>query len=79
MKKKAVVAGLTMMVGLSIGAGAAGAHPVGSAGDPNCHGRRVSHGSSVHGDTPKDRAGYLEISVRQYHERVRQCNPPPPH
>ena len=79
MKKKLAVAGLTGVLGLTSGIGTAGAHPVGDASEPNCHGQRVSHGASDHGDTPKERAGYLEISVKEYHQRVRQCNPPPPH
>ena len=76
MKKKLAVAGLTVTLGLSSGIGTAGADPVGEAGEPNCHGKRVSHGSSVHGDTPKERAGYNGVSVREYHQFVRQCLPP---
>jgi hypothetical protein len=38
---------------------AAWAHPVGEPGTPNCHGQRVSHGSSDHGQTPKERAAAL--------------------
>lgn len=80
MKKKLVVAGLTSMLGLTSGIGVARADgPVGEAGEPNCHGKRVSHGSSYFGDTPKDRAGYNDISVREFQERVRRCDPPPPH
>ena len=59
MKKKLVVAGLTVMLGLSSGIGVAGAHTVGEPGTPNCHGSRVSHGSSDHDLTPKERAAGL--------------------
>ena len=76
MKKKLVVAGVATMLGLTWGVGGASAHPVGDASEPNCHGQRVSHGASDHGDTPKERAGYLGISVKEYHQRVRQCAPP---
>jgi hypothetical protein len=76
MKKKLVVAGLTTMLGLTWGIGGASAHPVGQdPSEPNCYGQRVSHGSSVHGDTPKDRAGYQGTSVREWHQFVKQCPP----
>lgn len=76
MKQKLVGAGLTTMLGLSLGIGTANAHPVGDASEPNCFGQRVSHGSSDHGDTPKDRAGYLGTSVREWGQFARQCAPP---
>jgi hypothetical protein len=75
-KKKLVVAGLTTMLGLTWGVGGASAHPVGDASEPNCFGQRVSHGSSVHGDTPRERAGYLGTSVREWGQFARQCLPP---
>ena len=77
-KNKVAVAGVTVVLGLTAGVGGASAHPVGEADDPNCHGQRVSHGSSDHGITPKDRAGFLGISVKEFHQFVRQCEPPPP-
>lgn len=82
MKNKVAVAGLTAMLGLTAGVGAASGHPVGEADEPNCHGQRISHGSSAeaaggHGITPKDRAGFNDISVREFQQFVRQCEPPP--
>ena len=82
MKQKLIVAGLTTMLGLTWGIGGASAHPVGDASEPNCHGQRISHGSSNeaaggHGITPKDRAGFNDISVREFQQFVRQCEPPP--
>lgn len=41
----------------------ASAHPVGEPGTPNCFGQRVSHGSSDHGLTPKERAAALQELV----------------
>ena len=83
MKQKLVVAGLTTMLGLTWGIGAASAHPVGDASEPNCHGQRVSHGNSKeHGKlSPVDRAAFFDISVREWHEGIRQCpspDQPPP-
>ena len=88
MKKKLVVAGLTTMLGLTWGIGGASAHPVGDASEPNCHGQRVSHGSKAetaggHGWTPKERAEMLgeqleqDVSVKEFHQFVRPCEPPP--
>jgi hypothetical protein len=42
---------------------AASAHTVGTPGTPNCFGERISHGSSVHGLTPKERAAGLQQLV----------------
>jgi len=39
------------------------AHPVGEPGTPNCFGQRVSHGSSDHKLTPKERAAGLQALV----------------
>ena len=41
----------------------ASAHPVGTPGTPNCFGNRISHGSSDHGLTPKERAAELQKIV----------------
>ncbi len=77
MVKKLGGAVATVLLGLGLGAGVASAHPVGEPGTPNCHGERVSHGSSDHGLTPNDRAGFLETTVKEYHERVRlSCSAP---
>jgi hypothetical protein len=43
--------------------GLASAHPVGTPGTPSCFGERVSHGSSDHGLTPKERAAGLQELV----------------
>lgn len=77
MVKKLGAAAATGVLFLGGGAGAASAHPVGEPGEPNCHGKRVSHGASVHGLTPKDRAGFGGMTVQEYQERVRMCSPPP--
>ncbi len=42
---------------------AASAHPVGEPGTPTCFGQRISHGSSDHGLTPKERAAGLQELV----------------
>jgi hypothetical protein len=58
---------------LIISSGVASAEPAtGTPGEPQCHGERVSYGSSVFGITPKDRSGFNGITVQQYHERVRE-------
>lgn len=41
----------------------ASAHPVGEPGSPMCFGQRISHGSSDHGLTPKERAAGLQELV----------------
>ncbi|HJQ42686.1 MAG TPA: hypothetical protein VJ831_06350 [Jatrophihabitantaceae bacterium] len=49
-----------------------GEEPVtGTPGTPNCYGERVSFGSSQFGITPVDRAGFLGISVQDFHNRVK--------
>ena len=53
----AVIAGVVFTPGL------ASAHTVGTPGEPNCFGQRISHGSSVHGLTPKERAAGLQALV----------------
>ena len=69
MVKKVGAAVATVMLALGLGAGAASAHPVGEPGTPNCHGERVSHGSSDHGQTPGDRVAELNNIIN---------NGPPP-
>ena len=53
----AVVAGVLWVPGV------ASAHTVGVPGTPNCFGQRISHGSSDHGLTPKERAAGLQELV----------------
>ncbi|MDT4912221.1 MAG: hypothetical protein QOC66_1349 [Pseudonocardiales bacterium] len=43
----------------------------GTPGEPQCYGQRVSFGSSQFGITPVDRAGFLGISVQDFHNRVK--------
>jgi hypothetical protein len=53
----AVVAGVLLVPG------AASAHSVGTPGTPSCFGERISHGSSEHQLTPKERAAGLQALV----------------
>ena len=69
MVKKLGAAAATAMLALGVGAGAAGAHPVGEPGTPSCHGERVSHGSSDHEQTPVVRVAILNDII---------TNGPPP-
>lgn len=55
MRRKLVSALGAVVVAAMIGAVPAAAHPVGTPGEANCHGVRVSHGSSDHRQTPVDR------------------------
>ena len=66
---------------------AAGAHPVGDASEPNCHGQRVSHGASHspvhegHGLTPVERRDIVEefvgpITVGEWNKFIKTCPPP---
>ena len=48
---------------LLLSAGTASADTVGTPGTPNRFGMRVSHGSSDHGLTPKERAAMLQEIV----------------
>ena len=48
---------------LLFSAGTASADTVGTPGTPNCFGMRISHGSSDHGLTPKERAAALQEIV----------------
>jgi hypothetical protein len=78
-KTTIVFAGLTLAMTLGASTAFAQEPATGTPGEPNCHGQRVSFGSSVFGITPKDRAGFLGISVQQFQERVRaSCQPPTP-
>ena len=60
--KGAAVAGIALGAVVAT-AGAAAADSVGTPGEPNCFGMRVSHGSSDHGLTPKERAAALQFVV----------------
>lgn len=74
---------------LLLGAGVAAAHPVGTQGEPNCHGQRVSHGASHspvfegHGLTPVERRDAIEeilgiqITVGEWNQHIKLCLPPP--
>ena len=48
---------------LMLAGGTASADPVGTPGTPNCFGQRISHGSSDHDLTPKERAAALQEIV----------------
>ena len=66
-----VAAGMALTT-LSTSVIAQGPSPAtGTPGEPQCHGERVSFGSKEFGLTPKDRADINQISVREFHERVR--------
>ena len=51
------------LAGVLLTAGVASAHPVGEPGTPTCFGQRISHGSSDHKLTPKERAAALQEIV----------------
>ncbi len=71
--------------------GVASAHPVGDDSEPNCHGQRVSHGSSHspvkggHGLTPVERLDMAieqglapeGTTVGQWNMFIKTCPPPP--
>lgn len=84
MVRKLALVASTAVVAAVVVVGPVGAHPVGVPGEPNCHGKRISHGSSDHGLTPKERAELAsqmfgeDISVREMQQFVRMCLPPPP-
>jgi hypothetical protein len=59
---KAVVA-LSAAASVLFTPAVASADTVGEPGTPNCFGQRVSHGSSDHGLTPKERAAGLQELV----------------
>lgn len=60
MKRLIVGTAALMMCLVGLG-GTAGADTVGTPGEPNCHGVRVSHGSSDHGQTPVERVAELNF------------------
>jgi hypothetical protein len=61
---KALIVPAVALTALMVGAGPAMASgPVGVPGTPNCFGQRVSHGSSDHKLTPKERAAGLQEFV----------------
>ena len=78
-----------MMGTIFLGSGLASAHPVGDASQPNCHGQRVSHGSSHspvkegHGQTPVERRDLIEqmigeeLTVGEWNKFIKTCPPPP--
>ncbi len=62
-----VLAALALFLGVS---GPAAAHPVGTVGEPQCHGERVSHGNwpkdvVLHGITPVERAAFLTLIIAE--------------
>lgn len=59
MYKRLIALGGALLMPVVLLAGTASAHPVGEPGTPSCFGERISHGSSDHGLTPKDRAAGL--------------------
>jgi hypothetical protein len=59
MRRKLVSTLGAVVIAAVIGAAPAAAHPVGAPGEANCHGVRVSHGSSDHDQTPVDRVEEL--------------------
>jgi hypothetical protein len=63
MRTKALVVLPIAVIGILLVPAAAQAHTVGVPGTPNCFGQRVSHGSSAHGLTPKERATALQEIV----------------
>jgi hypothetical protein len=71
MYKQIIAALIASGVAFATIAGSASAQATGTPGEPQCHGERVSYGSSVFDITPKDRAGFLGISVKEFQERVR--------
>jgi hypothetical protein len=64
MRFKGLLIPAVAVTALVIGsAPAATADTVGVPGTPNCFGQRISHGSSVHKLTPKERAAGLQAIV----------------
>jgi len=61
--KKGLLVLPLVAAGIALTPGVASAHTVGVPGTPNCFGERISHGSSVHGLTPKERAAGLQAIV----------------
>ena len=52
-----------VMAGVCLSPSTALADTVGTPGTPSCFGERISHGSSVHGLTPVERAAALQEIV----------------
>ena len=63
MRYRALVIPAVAASAVLIGAGPATADTVGVPGTPNCFGQRISHGSSDHKLTPKQRAAGLQEIV----------------
>ena len=63
MRFKALLIVAVAGTAILIGSGTATADTVGVPGTPNCFGQRISHGSSVHKLTPKERAAGLQEIV----------------
>lgn len=63
MRKRALLIVPAALAALCFSMPTASAHPVGEPGTPSCFGERVSHGSSNHKLTPKDRAAALQELV----------------
>jgi len=64
MRFKAMLIPAVAVTALMIGSAPATASgPVGEPGTPNCFGQRISHGSSDHKLTPKERAAALQEIV----------------
>ena len=88
--KHVSVAALAAAAAIMLGSGAASAHPVGSADEPNCHGQRVSHGANHspiqegHGLTPVERRDQLiefgvipaDTTLGEWNKFVKECPPP---
>ena len=60
---KALLAVSTAVAGVLLTPALASADTVGTPGTPNCFGQRVSHGSSDHDLTPKERVAGLQELV----------------
>jgi hypothetical protein len=63
MRLRTVLVGSAAAVAMCAVPQIASADIVGVPGTPNCFGQRISHGSSVHGLTPKERAAGLQELV----------------
>jgi hypothetical protein len=63
MKVRTLVIAPAAVLALGAMSGTASAHPVGTHGMPSCFGERISHGSSDHNLTPKERAARLQAFV----------------
>lgn len=61
--KRAIVASSLVLGAVAISPSVASADTVGTPGEPNCFGMRVSHGSADHDLTPGERAEMLQFVV----------------